>query len=310
MTLDSSTRDASSSSGTIFGATARAAIALFVVIGVLVWEVNATYRHHVVEPAKEQDWENAVEHLHQLWQTGEPILFAPHWVDPLGRFYFKQITLDLASLSDLDRFSGVWEVSIRNARHPWVRDLTPQKEWRFGAVRVARYAKKAETVLFDFYQQFASATVTQRRQNATSPLETPCASRYRNGVQCSGQSWNWVGPHLAEVNYQPYRCIHAHPQEGHVIRIDYSAVPLGKKLVGYTGIDDFENRRIASAIVSFKVFIGGQEARAIAHQNDWPWRRFEIDTSSLSGRAQPITFEIGTPAAYARTFCFHAETRQ
>jgi hypothetical protein len=122
--------------------------------------------------------------------------------------------------------------------------------------------------------------------------------------------WNHVKLHLAEVNHRPYRCIFTHPMEGHVMRISYPAAPLGKTLIGYTGIDDFENRKRSNAPVVLKVFIGPRLLHTIVHQNEWPWQRFTIKTQQYDGQTHPVRFEITAQKAYARTFCFSAETRQ
>jgi hypothetical protein len=98
--------------------------------------------------------------------------------------------------------------------------------------------------------------------------------------------------------------------DGHVIRLSFPAVEMGKSIVGYTGIDDFENRKRGTDPVLLKIFIGPKQISAIRHQNHWPWRRFVADTAELSGQTHPVRFEVSTERAYSRTFCFAAEARK
>ena len=125
-----------------------------------------------------------------------------------------------------------------------------------------------------------------------------------------GPSWNWVGPHLAEVQHRPYSCIYAHPVDGKQLLITYPAAKLGRSLVLHTGIDDFENRKRAKAKVRMQIFVGAELLQSVRHENDWPWTRSKIDTSKYAGQTGKVRFEVSSERAYARTFCFWAEARK
>ena len=282
-----------------------ALILLCAVLGVGGWEVGATLVQHAAAPT-DADFRAAAEKLKDEHKPDEPILFAPHWMDPLGRRFFGELVpMELLLLSDVDRYPRVWLVSVRGRRHPWLDGLSPQKTLRAGAVRVELFEKPADKVLFDFTRSWDKARVERVGDKVVRcPLEG-------NRFLCNRMAeWNAVRPLLAEVGHHPYRCITVHPVQEQLMRVHFRGVPLGKRIVGYTGIDDFENRKRSEAPVVLGVRIDGRLAGQIAHQNQWPWRRFEVDTTAEEGKRAEVVFEVSADKAYARSFCFSAEARR
>jgi hypothetical protein len=282
-----------------------ALLLLGAVLALCAWEVGATLRQHLGAPT-DADFRAAAEKLRPQHRPDEPILFAPHWMDPLGRRFFGELVpFELLLLSDVDRYPRVWLVSVRGHRHPWLGDLRPKKSFEVGPVRVELYEKPADEVLYDFTRSWDRARVERVGDQVVS------CPRQGDRFACDPRAgWNSVKSQLAEVGHRPYRCIYAHPVEGQLMRIHFPAVPLGKRIVGYTGIDDFENRKRSEAPVMLTVRVGGRPAGTIAHQSQWPWRRFEIDTSPEDGQRAEVVFEVGAEKAYARSFCFAAEARR
>ncbi|PIE17618.1 MAG: hypothetical protein CSA65_08320 [Proteobacteria bacterium] len=273
------------------------------VVALIGWEVAASLLQHHITPPKDADWRAAVSELNKERKSGEPVLLAPFWVEHLGRSYLGGVLdLKLATLSDVDRYSRVFELSIRGARHRWLSKLTPKQSWTYGAVTLSLFKKPAVTLLTDFTARALEATVT------TAPAQRACRKVGERFV-CGGGT-QWVGPHLAEVEHRPYRCIYAHPVRGKRLRIDFSRVRLGTSIVGYSGIDDFENRKRAKGPVRLQVFVGDQLVGGILHQNHWPWQRFEADTRKFAGPNRTVRFEITSEQPAHRTFCFHAEARR
>jgi hypothetical protein len=282
-----------------------ALILLLAVLGVGGWEVAATVIQHGSAPT-DADYKAAAEKLKAEHKDGEPIVFAPKWMDPLGRRYFgARVPMDLLLLSDVDRYPRVWLVSVRGHRHPWLAGLAPKKTLVSGPVRVELFEKPADEVLFDFTRDWAKAKVERVGDKVAG------CPRVGNQFACNPVAgWNSVKPQLAEVGHHPYRCIYAHPVQEHLMRIRFRGVTLGKRIVGYTGIDDFENRKRADTPVVLGVRVDGRLAGQIAHQNQWPWRRFEIDTTPEEGKRSEVVFEVSAEKAYARSFCFAAEARR
>lgn len=274
-------------------------------LGLCAWEVGATLYQHAAAPG-DQHFRAAADKLRSEHRPGEPILFAPHWMDPLGRRHFGGLVpLELLLLSDVDRYARVWQVSVRGRRHPWLAGLRPSKTLVEGPVRVELFEKPAEEVLFSFTESWQKAQVERVGDRVVRcPLE---GKRFACDPLAG---WNSVKPLLAEVDHRPYRCIYAHPVEGHLMRLRFREVPMGRRIVGYTGIDDFENRKRSQAPVHFGVRVSGRPLFQVAHQNHWPWRRFEIDTSAEAGQRAEVIFEVSAEKAYARAFCFAAEARR
>ena len=293
------------------------AVAVLVMVGV---EVAATLIQHG-SAARPGHWKDAAAKVKAERKPGEPVLFAPLWVEPLGRHHLgDQLDPELLMLSDVDSHQRVFEVSVRGKRHPWLVGQRPSQRWTLGRVTVALYERETPAeVLFDFTARIQDARVTLI-QNASEASKDARVRRcrWKNGARgrrgrftCDPRrGWNWVGPHLAEVAHRPYRCIFAHPVDEHVVRITFPAVKMGNTLVGYTGIDDFENRKRSDAPVVLKVFAGPKQIKVVHHQNAWPWRRFTVVTRAHAGQSLPVSFEVSTPAAFARTFCFAAQTRK
>ena len=240
-------------------------------------------------------------------KPAEPVLFAPHWVDPMGRRHMgESLKLKMLTLSDVDRFPRVWQMSIRGKRHPWLKGLAPSKTWNVGQVKVEIFDRKPATVLFDFTRSLLKSARVERQGHKLTrcPLSN---GRFRCDPK---QSWNWVGPHRAEVGHRPYRCIFAHPVDRQVMRVKFPSVRLGSSLVGYTGIDDFENRKKAKLAVLLTVNVSGKVLGSVEHRNEWAWRKFSLDTSRYTGQTHEVTFEVAARGAFARTFCFSAEARK
>jgi len=273
-------------------------------------ESGAMLVQHAAAPT-EADWKAAAEKIRSERRPDEPVLFAPLWVEPLGRLHLgDQIDMELLLLSDVDRHRRLFEISIRGAQHPWIADkkLRATDQWTFGAVRVALYQQsRVAEVLYDFTRKIQEARVSRIGRDV---VPCPWSSTKRRFTCDPARRWNWVGPHLAEVDHRPHRCIYMHAVDHEVMRATFPAARVGTTLAGYTGIDDFENRKRSDAPVLLKVFIGPREAGAIQHQNAWRWHRFSIDTTSFSGQTHPVSFEVTSPKAFARVFCFAAETRK
>jgi len=274
-------------------------------LGLVAWESAAPLVQRGAA-ATQGDWRAAAGRIKAERRSGEPVLFAPLWVEPLGRLHLgDQLTLEQQLLPDVDRHARVWEVSVRGARHRWLQALRPAKQWELGAVTVTLFEKPAQKVLFDFTAQILEARVDRQ-----GPRAARCPLRQRRFVCDDRQAWNWVGPQLAEVDFRPQRCVYAHPVDGNVMRISYAAVPLGKQIVGYTGIDDYDNRKRGDKPVTVRIYVGPRLVGTIVHQNRWGWHRFDLGTADLAGQTHPVSFEVESGGAYARTFCLAAEARE
>jgi hypothetical protein len=222
------------------------------------------------------DWRAAADEVRAGLKDGDLIVFAPRWADQVGRSHLGDVMpLEMVAHADTDRYARIWEVAIRGAHSDELAGAKQVRESYHGRVRVTLYEKPREEVLYDFTSHAATARVIAGRAE----------------------------PRTLEVDYRPRRGILAPAPAS----IEFSDVPLGGKLVGYTGLHDYFSRKNSDAPVDFVVRIDGAEKLRVRHQNDEGWRRFEIVTPAGSHAVQ---FEISSPSPAWRTFGFHAEVRK
>ncbi|MBK6846633.1 MAG: hypothetical protein IPG96_03480 [Proteobacteria bacterium] len=292
-------------------------LATFALVVLLAWEITATLRQHQhATPAA--DWQTAGQALRRLHRAGEPVLVAPEWARPLAYAQLSGvIDLERATLSDLDRFGRVWQLSTRGAQHRWLSDRAPRQAWHFGLVELALYVQPHPAqVLFDFTAAAAVPAGGAEASHAPTvtrlgaDLRRPCPRAGARFVCDAETEWRWVGPHLAEVDHRPYRCLYAHPGAGERLVIAYRGVPLGGSLVGYTGIGDFDSRKLGRAPVLLQTFVDDELVASVEHANRAPWTRFVADTQRFAGTSHRVEFVLTTPEQAYRTFCFHVEARQ
>jgi hypothetical protein len=254
---------------------------------------------------RESDWKAASDALRKGFHTGELIVAAPQWSDPMVRLHFGDlIPLDAATRADADRYATVWEVSTRGAKAPETAPPARCTTVHDGRVRVRRCDKPSARVRFDLGEQLfhdARAAVVRRGQ------EQPC--EYAGGkLNCGGTS---IGPIIGEIAYEPHHCVLAPPPAlpGDVLRIEWNDVPLGRTLVGYAGIHSFYARKAAAGPVDVRLSVGGHEVARLVHHNADGWQRFEAPTSDYDGKRGTVRLEISSPQPLERKLCFALEAR-
>ena len=241
--------------------------AVFLVL-VSLWEVVATRLDATSVPGDDA-WERAAQIVRSQHQAGDLIVFAPEWADPVGRLHLGDlIPIEMAGRMDAARYGRIWELSIRGARAPETAGLPAAFAQDVGGVIVRRFERTPAVVVSD--------------------------------VLASGQPVT-----LAEVGFEPHRCIQVVPSPGHPQRITIP-MQLGTRLVGYAGLADVFTRRDIRAPGSLAVEIGGRQVAAVHPGVDDGWVRFEAATTP--GHAD-VTF-VASADAPQRLICFAAEARQ
>ncbi|MBA3453253.1 MAG: hypothetical protein H0T42_09195 [Deltaproteobacteria bacterium] len=251
-----------------------------VLVVVAVWEILAT-RAAATSVSDDADWARAATVVRAGYRPGDLIVFAPSWVDPVGRMHLGDlIPIDVAARMDAARFGRIWEVAIRGARSPDTAGLTPLAIHEVDGVEIRRYERVPVEVVADLRDRLSTATVAKGGRGPT--LE------------------------LAEVGFAPHRCIQVVPTPDIPMQITFPGVPLGTQLVGYVGIADVFTRRDNRAAAQLEVEIGGRViARARAGVDDG-WVRFAGTTTP---GAADITI-VARSAGANRLICFAVETRR
>jgi len=247
-------------------------------VSIALWETCATRRDAAAVPGDDA-WDRAAAIVRAGHHPGDLIVFAPGWIDPVGRLHLGDlIPIDMAARMDAARYGRIWELAIRGAHAPEVAGLKPVASDDAGGVAVRRYERAPAVVVSDLRDAFATAHVDGGR----AALE------------------------LAEVGFAPHRCIQVEPAPHHAVRVTFPQLALGHTLVGYVGLADVFTRRDIRAPGTLAIEIAGTEVARVVAGVDDGWIRFAVDTAP--GPADVTV--IASADAPQRLICFAAEARQ
>jgi hypothetical protein len=258
----------------------RAVVLLGFLLVLSLWESAAALIGPRRAPS-EAEWAAVERFVRAEHRAGDLIAFAPRWLDPVGRAHLGDlIPLGAAARPDADAYPRVIAVSWGGARVADTKDRTAEKQVA-GRLSAGIFTAAPPEVSYDFVAHLAD-----------------------EGVEAAG-----AVVRIAEVDYAPHRCIWIAPRPGAPRSIVFPGVKLGRTLVGYTGLDHFQQRKLGKGLVELAVYVGDQLKERIIHSNDSGWRRFEIDTSGSAGQSRPVRFDVSAPDPRHRLFCFTAEAR-
>jgi hypothetical protein len=112
-----------------------------------VWEVGRLTAVAGAAP-HDADWRRAAQVVRDGFAPGDLIVFAPPWVDPVGRKWLGDLMrVEDAARMDEARYGRIWEVSIRGASAGAVGE--PQLDEHVGAVHVRRLDHAPALVAWD-----------------------------------------------------------------------------------------------------------------------------------------------------------------
>lgn len=251
-----------------------AAIPALLLVAVSLWEAIATRRDAGSVP-DDDAWETAAHRVRTEFRPGDLIVFAPEWVDPVGRLHLGDLmSVDMAARMDAAKYPRVWELSIRGAHAPESDGMALASNWESNGIEVRRYEQTPVEVVSDVRDRLPPG--------AFATLE------------------------LAEVGFAPHRCIQVQPSPGQPVRLAFPQLTLGTRLVGYVGLADVFTRRDIRAPGKLVVEVAGRVVASIEPGVDDGWVRFEVTTTP--GLAD-IAF-VASADAPQRKICFAAEARR
>jgi hypothetical protein len=263
---------------------ASAVAPALVLIAVAAWEVWATVRAPGSVP-DDAAWRRAAAAVRATHRADELIVFAPAWIDPVGRLHLGDlIPVEMAARMDDARYGQVVEVAIRGARAPETAGLSPTSTEDFDGVVVRHFARVAPTIVADVREHLA-------------------------GIRVEGAVARAPSLELAEVGFAPHRCVQVVPQAGQAMRVTFPQLALGRELVGYVGLADVFTRRDVRAPGRLDVEIGGQRVASATAGVDDGWVRFAAPTTPGFADVTFVATAVG-PRSTARLICFAAEARQ
>lgn len=257
------------------------------------WELWASARAGSDVPG-DAAWAAAAEAVRARHQAGDLIVFAPDWIDPVGRLHLGDlIPVDMAARMDDARYGTLWELSIRGAEAAEARGR--RLDWRadFDGVRVRRLVRAPAVVLTDFVDALDRARPS-----------------VRPSVLTEGRVVNGPEVRLEEVGFAPHRCVRVEPWPGETVRIHYPGVRLGTRLVGHVGLADVFTRRDVRDPGALSVRVDGREVASARFGVDDGWVRFEAETRPAERADVVFAATAVGPGARERLVCFAAEARQ
>ncbi len=256
------------------------------------WEIAATVRAGG-DVGDDRDWASAADAVRARHQPGDLIVFAPRWVDPIGRMHLGDlIPVKMAARMDAARYARIWEVSVRGERAPEGEAATQVWRGEFGPVTVRQLEQTPVEVVTDFVELFPQAAVSGAYAVRSRDRSVPPAVD------------------LEEVGFEPHRCVRVVPRPNQTVRVTYGRVALGSKIVGYVGLADVFTRRDHRQPAELAIEVNGRPAAQLRFGVDDGWVRFEVETEPTD--AATVTFAARAVGAKAhnRLVCFAAEARR
>jgi hypothetical protein len=249
----------------------RARIAAAGLVLLAVWEITIVVGARQTAPTSE-DWQGAAVAVRHASGPNALILFAPRWIDPIGRLWLgDRISVNQAARMDAVRYGDVWEISIRGATAPEVAHETPVSDLRFGRVRARHFLRNAPTVTWDIAAQ----------------------------------------SQLNEVDFEPRRGVLLElGQVDQERRLVFADVPLGTELQVYGGLADYRTRYENRATARLQVMVDGREVSSGDIGNESGWLALPaVSTSPGPHRVELVARVHDSRGPIRLALCVAAEAR-
>ncbi|HKA87768.1 MAG TPA: hypothetical protein VKE22_08895 [Haliangiales bacterium] len=252
-----------------------ATLCAVLIVGLAAWEILALWRVHADAP-EPSEWQTAQSVVRKGFHKGDLIVFAPAWIDPIGRAYLGDLmALEDVARNDAGRYGRIWEVSTRGASAPETRGLAAVEDADAGAVRVRRFERAAPRAVWS----------TNDRAR------------------------------LLEVAFAPHLCVLLPPSRDaeHPGRLDLGTVPLGTELRAWGGLADFRARKENWAAAVVRVLVDDKEGARASVANDDGW--VALPPVATTAEAHHVVVEAwvdperGDPARARLDLCVAAEAR-
>jgi hypothetical protein len=257
-----------------------AAVPALLLVALAIWEAIAAQRAGAGVPGDEA-WARAAAAVRAGHRPGDLIVFAPDWIDPVGRLHLGDlISIEDAARMDAARYDRIWELSIRGARSRDTAGREPAETRDEGGVVVRRFERAPGA--FELLADLRALRPTARVEG--TPARPPTVE-------------------LAEVGFAPRRCILVVPRPGAPVRITFPALPAGE-LVGYVGLADVFTRRDERRPGRLTVEQAGRALAEVTAGVEDGWLRF---AARIAGG--DVTF-IAASHGPNRQICFAAEVRR
>ena len=286
----------------------------------------ALFVHDTHKAPRIDEWQALRAEVSRLKGPTDLVVVAPEWADPIARFAFGDALLPIADLArpDVAAYARAVEVDALGASSAELEGWSVREERRSGrfVLRVRENPKPAK-VLFSFVehaqppslsvkfateQEGAECLFTRRARFSAGGLHGHLGFP-RERYECGGREDFFVGVTiLDDQRYRPRRCIWAQASGQHV-NLSYEAVPIGRKIYGYSGLSYFLNRDGRQGPVKLTARVAGEEVGHSELHSDGSWLPFEFDTTRFAGQTADVQFVVAHDGYDEHQFCFYADTR-
>lgn len=241
---------------------------------VALWEIVAA-RVQTSSVPDDAAWKQAAAVVRTDWQPGDLIVFAPAWVDPVGRMHLGDlIPVEAAARPHIMGYPQIWELSIRGAHSKELESLTAELDTEVAGIQVRRFKNPPMEQLADTLDLIGQA-------------------KFEGGA---------ASVVLAEVGFEPHRCIQAVPApKGKPLRITFPSLPAGLVTTS-AGLADIFKRRTYRHAAKLDVEIAGKVVASLAPGIDTGWTH----ATPFPHPGGPVTFVI-TADQPERLVCFAAQ---
>lgn len=278
--------------------------------------------HEVRDVTPDADWEAARNAVQGAAKPEDLVIFAPRWVDPIGREKFgKELaTIEREAPGDFTRFPRAFEVSIRGKQTPGLEWWHPTNVQHFGAVTVTTLENPSYApTLTDLVSELDADRVSVSRvdhdveNECTWGIGAPQTGNLGFGPAIPSRRFECGGLRVgasvvADMSYVPHRCIYLPMQGSAPVRIRFKDVTFGNVLHGNHGLYVEAERGKNGPPVSIYFSSNGKPIGRAEHYDGDSWKGFEFPTDELKGQKGELVAEITTSGS-RRMYCFEAVTR-
>jgi hypothetical protein len=273
--------------------------------------------------ATDDDWRAARENVAKGLHAEDLLIFAPKWVEPIGRRWMQSdlATMDRMTFADASRYKRAIEVSIRGKHREELAGWKSAQTDRFGGVEVTTWENPAYSPVIDdpldvsrmrvSYTQGGGGVDRECGLEHTAPQTA--GTYFPPGMPIPGARFNCGNALVAvtvlsALDYSGRRCVVGAPAQGMRLRVRFSNVKLGKALHGNHGLYAEHERTKTGAPVTIDLSVGGKPVGRATHRDGDGWSYFEIPTNDLAGQTADVLAEISSTGG-DRSYCFEVTSR-
>ena len=290
-------------------------------VGLLELVLHAKQTSDVVPDA---DWTAARDLVTAEVKPEDLVIFAPFWVDPIGREHFGDdvATREREARPDETRFPRAFEVSIRGAHRPELAGWKKVSEKSAGKVAVTVWENPAPAkVLLDLVSLAGSDRMSVSRldgaaESACSFIRNASQPGNRLGVpqgpevppdryNCAGGGYVGAGV-LHALDHHPHLCLWTTGMTAARVRV--KDVVFGQAIHGHSGIQWLVERNPTKEIVNLSFSAFERPLGTNPHHVGVGWNMFELPTAEIAGKKGDLVIDVSAANALG-PYCFEADIR-